>query len=150
MKKPANGCGFSEDGKTLKSTLVSRNVTINGKRTSVRLEPEMWMALNEISQREKCSSHDICSLVAVRKKENTSLTAAIRVFIMLYYRAASTEAGHERARHGDFEFMRARARLMGDDAIAAKVAKYWPGKGIDSYPDIKADGIGAPSEGAGG
>lgn len=95
-----------------KSTLVSRNITIQGRRTSVRLEPEMWTALSEVAKREKCSTHEVCSLVSLRKKENTSLTAAIRVFIMLYFRAASTESGHERAGHGNFEFMRARARLM--------------------------------------
>ena len=94
-----------------KTTLISRNVTIMGRRTSIRLEPEMWTALKEISMREKCSVHDICTLVAVRKKENTSLTAAIRVFIMLYFRAATTEDGHIRAGHGDFEFMKRRARI---------------------------------------
>lgn len=28
-----------------KSTLVSRNITVCGRRTSVRLEPEMWLAI---------------------------------------------------------------------------------------------------------
>jgi len=96
----------------LRSSLVSRNVTIQGRRTSVRLEPEMWKALTEVSKREKCSSHEICTLVSLRKKPNTSLTAAIRVFVMLYFRAASTEVGHERSGHGNFEFMRARARMI--------------------------------------
>lgn len=47
----------------------------------------------------------------MRKKENTSLTAAIRVFLMLYYRAASTEEGHQNAGHGDFVNMLRRARI---------------------------------------
>lgn len=93
------------------STLVSRNITIFGRRTSIRLEPEMWMALRDISRREKCTIHDICALVYVRKKQNTSLTAAIRVFLMLYFRAASTEDGHRVAGHGDFENMKKRARI---------------------------------------
>jgi predicted DNA-binding ribbon-helix-helix protein len=29
-----------------KSTLISRNITVNGKRTSMRLEPAMWEALS--------------------------------------------------------------------------------------------------------
>jgi predicted DNA-binding ribbon-helix-helix protein len=94
-----------------KSTLISRNITVQGRRTSVRLEPEMWAALREISKREACSPHDVCSLISMRKKENTSLTAAIRVFLMLYFRAASTEAGHINAGHGSFETMLRRARL---------------------------------------
>lgn len=95
----------------LKTTLVSRNITVNKRRTSVRLEPEMWSALREIAKRESCSIHDICTLVGLRKHEQTSLTAAIRVFLMLYFRAASTEEGHFRVGHGNFERMRERARV---------------------------------------
>lgn len=83
-----------------KSTLISKNVTINGKRTSMRLEPEMWAALKEISKRERCSVHRICSIVNDRKNDNSSLTAAVRVFVMAYYRAAATEEGHSRVGHG--------------------------------------------------
>lgn len=92
------------------STLVSRNITVLGRRTSVRLEPEMWSSLREIARREKCKIHDICSLIQMRKNPNTSLTAAIRVFLMLYYRAAATEEGHTKAGHGNFNFMVQRAR----------------------------------------
>ena len=97
-----------------KSTLVSRNITIVGRRTSVRLEPEMWSALREIARREDCQIHDICSLIHLRKNPHTSLTAAIRVFLMLYYRAAVTEEGHRRAGHGDFSHMIERARMPAD------------------------------------
>ncbi len=93
------------------SSLISRNVTIIGRRTSIRLEPEMWIAIKDIASREKCSVHDICSLVYYRKSDATSLTAAIRVFLMLYYRAAATEEGHAIAGHGDFNFMKERARI---------------------------------------
>lgn len=94
-----------------KSTLVSRNITVLGRRTSVRLEPDMWSALREIARREDCKIHDICSLIHLRKNQDTSLTAAIRVFLMLYYRAAATEEGHRRAGHGDFSHMIQRARM---------------------------------------
>ncbi len=94
-----------------KSTLVSRNITILGHRTSVRLEPEMCNALKDIARREQCSTHEICSLIQLRKNLRTSLTAAIRVFLMLYYRAASTEQGHARAGHGSFENMKKRANV---------------------------------------
>lgn len=46
-----------------RSTLVSRNITVLTRRTSVRLEPEMWNALREIARRERCKIHDICSLI---------------------------------------------------------------------------------------
>lgn len=100
-----------------KSTLVSRNITVLGKRTSMRLEPEMWTALRDISRRERCKIHDLCSLVAMRKNSDTSLTAAIRVFLMLYYKASSTEEGHRRSGHGDFAHMLARARVHLDHPL---------------------------------
>lgn len=101
-----------EDGEDQnKSTLVSRNITILGHRTSVRLEPEMWNALRDISRREGCTAHDICSLINIRKNPRTSLTGAIRVFLMLYYRAAATEEGHLRVGHGNFETMKRRAQI---------------------------------------
>jgi predicted DNA-binding ribbon-helix-helix protein len=80
----------------------------------------MWNALKNISRREQCSIHNICTLVDIRKKPETTLTAAIRVFIMLYYRAASTEDGHRLAGHGNFEFMKARAGLTGNTSLFAR------------------------------
>lgn len=111
MAEAMNGMAMETGGK---STLVSRNITIVGRRTSVRLEPEMWSALREIARREDCKIHDICSLIHLRKNPDTSLTAAIRVFLMLYYRAAVTEEGHRRAGHGDFSHMIERARMPAD------------------------------------
>lgn len=96
------------------SSLVSRNICVVGKRTSVRLEPEMWAALRDIAKREKCSVHEICTLIYLRKKTNSTLTASIRVFIMLYFKAAATEEGHLNADHGNFEKMKIRAKITGN------------------------------------
>lgn len=82
------------------SALISRNVTVAGHRTSVRLEPAMWVALQEICRRERCSLHEVCTQIAARRQPGASLTAAIRVFIMAYFRAAATDDGHRRAGHG--------------------------------------------------
>lgn len=86
---------------SLKSTLINRNIIVHGRRTSVRLEPEMWSALFDIASRESQTIHDLCSLVSDRKKSETSLTAAIRVFVMAYFRSAATEDGHKTAGHGN-------------------------------------------------
>ncbi len=93
------------------STLISKNITILGRRTSVRLEPEMWDALYDVAKREEATIHNICSLIHLRKVQESTLTAAIRVFLLLYFRAAATSEGHMRARHGDFENMKARVRV---------------------------------------
>ena len=78
---------------------VMRNVTVSGHRTSIRLEPELWDALREICRREGRTIHEICSMVD-RRRQGSSLTAALRVFIMLYFRVAATEEGHAEAGHG--------------------------------------------------
>jgi len=82
------------------STLVSKNVVVSGRRTSVRLEPEMWDGLREVCQRERSTIHHICTTMSLQKLEETSLTAAIRVFVMRYFRLAATEEGHGKAGHG--------------------------------------------------
>jgi predicted DNA-binding ribbon-helix-helix protein len=79
--------------------LVSRNVTISGRRTSIRLEQEMWDCLMEIARRERLSIHQIASVVAALR-QGSSLTAKLRVFILGYFRAAATESGHAQAGHG--------------------------------------------------
>ncbi len=81
------------------NTLSNRNVTVNGRRTSMRLEQEMWEALREICRREDMTVHELCSLIDDRRGLS-SLTAATRVFILMYFRAAATDEGHATAGHG--------------------------------------------------
>lgn len=79
------------------STLVNRNITVNGHRTSMRLEPTMWNALDEICRREHLTIHKICSMVDATR-EQSSLTAAMRVFILNYFRQAEEAANRRAAR----------------------------------------------------
>jgi predicted DNA-binding ribbon-helix-helix protein len=80
------------------STLRSGNVTVGGRRTSIRLKPAMWQALREISAREGKTMHALVTEIE-RGRAQSSLTAAIRVFLLDYFRAAATEEGHRRAGH---------------------------------------------------
>ncbi|MCH7929807.1 MAG: ribbon-helix-helix domain-containing protein [Proteobacteria bacterium] len=82
-----------------RSSLVNRNVVVNGKRTSVRLEPAMWDALVEIGRREGRTVHEISSDIDLDRPES-SLTASLRVHIMSYFREAATAEGHSKAGHG--------------------------------------------------
>jgi predicted DNA-binding ribbon-helix-helix protein len=81
------------------STLINRNVTVTGRRTSVRLEQPMWDALEEICRREHKVLNQLVTEIE-NNREESSLTAAIRVTIMLYFKTAATERGHVRAGHG--------------------------------------------------
>ena len=99
----------------LESSLVNRNIVIDGRRTSVRLEPQMWDALAEIARREGRTVHDVCS-VASRLRHHSTLTAGLRVFLLRYFREAATAEGHTNAGHGDG------FRLVGEAAAARAVA----------------------------
>jgi predicted DNA-binding ribbon-helix-helix protein len=70
------------------SSLVIRNVVVGGHRTSVRLEPVMWEALREISTRRKATIHDLVTEID-RERTASTLTAAIRVYIVDFYRSAA-------------------------------------------------------------
>jgi predicted DNA-binding ribbon-helix-helix protein len=71
------------------STLVSRNIRIHDRRTSVRLEPEMWDALREVALLQGVSIHDLCGAIHDMKKPEAPFTGAIRVFLLEFYRAAA-------------------------------------------------------------
>jgi len=79
-----------------KTSLISRNLVISGHRTTVRLADETWASFAE---REDCSIDELARRIHSRKRSDESFTSAIRVFLMLYYRDAATEAGHAKAGH---------------------------------------------------
>ncbi len=68
-----------------------RNVTIDGRRTSLRLAPEYWSALDEIVRRERFLLHDLCAFVR-RQYPERSLASAVRVFVTCYF--------HDLVHHG--------------------------------------------------
>ena len=70
------------------SSLVIRNVVVAGHRTSVRLEPVMWEALADIAGRRGRTVNELVTEID-RDRSASSLTAAIRVYIVDYYRAAA-------------------------------------------------------------
>jgi predicted DNA-binding ribbon-helix-helix protein len=93
--------------------LQGRNILLHGqRRTSMRLEPSMWTALEEIAAREGMPLSDLCSRIDDRlteqaqqrgahpKGSEVTLSSGVRVFLFSYYRAAATEQGHLQAGHG--------------------------------------------------
>jgi predicted DNA-binding ribbon-helix-helix protein len=67
------------------TSLVGRNVTISGRRTSLRLEPELWAALRRIAKAESTTMQDVCTRAAEERQGVGSVTSAVRVFILQYY-----------------------------------------------------------------
>jgi predicted DNA-binding ribbon-helix-helix protein len=78
------------------SSLVIHNIVVGGHRTSVRLEPVMWDALQDIAQQLGLSTHELVTGID-RERSASSLTAAIRVYIVDFYRAAALSAGQAQA-----------------------------------------------------
>ena len=97
---------------TFNNNLINRNVTINGRRTSLRLEEDAWEALEEICGREALNVHDVCTLVE-RHRHGSNRTSAVRAFILSYFRKAATDTGHRDAGHGTL-----RAIFEGSDMVA--------------------------------
>jgi predicted DNA-binding ribbon-helix-helix protein len=67
------------------SQLIRRNVRIENRRTSVKMEREMWEALNEICERSGRSIHDVCAEVR-RAGDGANFTSLLRVYILNCYR----------------------------------------------------------------
>ena len=81
------------------SRLVSRNVRGDQGRTSMRLEPELWDALEEMCRRERMAVRDLVRRVGAKAPPG-GRTSAVRVEVLHYFRAAATEEGHRAAGHG--------------------------------------------------
>jgi len=69
------------------STLVLRSVLNGTKRTTLRLEPEFWSALEGIARAEGVVVND---LVTRAQGENRGQTGSVRVFILQWFGARLT------------------------------------------------------------
>ena len=65
--------------------ITSRNLIANGRRTSIRLEPEFWDAMAGICEHEHICMRDLVNQVVASRKQDQGLTAAIRVFVLVHY-----------------------------------------------------------------
>ena len=68
------------------TTLRVRNVVVAGHRTSVRLEPLMWDSLQEIAMEQGMNVNQLVTQIK-RSAGRSSLTSAIRVYIVDFYRS---------------------------------------------------------------
>jgi predicted DNA-binding ribbon-helix-helix protein len=100
--------------------LISRNVTAGKQRTSMRMEPVMWDALDEICWRERMSAGQIIKLID-GKRGRSGRTSAVRAFILSYFWAASTEAGHAAAGHGSVSGFGAKHAELASSALKQNI-----------------------------
>ena len=78
--------------------LIYRSITIGSRRTSMRLEAEMWNAIGEICSREMIAIGEL-----VRRAHQSGgaggRTSAVRNFVLAYFRTAANASTHAGA-HG--------------------------------------------------
>ena len=83
-----------------KSRLINRNVTMASHRTSMRMEPEMWDAIQDICRRENMPTDEL-----IRQAEAAAgqggRSSAVRIFVLEYYREAAKTPAHKPSRHGN-------------------------------------------------
>lgn len=72
------------------SSLVLKTIELPDRRTSIKLEPEMWEALLDICAREGTRPSEWIARVEARRRAS-SLTSAVRVAIIEHYRALIAE-----------------------------------------------------------
>ena len=66
--------------------LICKNVIVNGRRTSMRLDRETWISLSDICAREHTNIHEICSKID-RIRGRSGLSSAVRLFVLTYFRS---------------------------------------------------------------
>ena len=71
-----------------RQSLNPRTVMVGARRTSVRLEAVMWDALMDICHRQQRPISAVVTEID-HERDSLSLTAAIRVYIVRFYRAVA-------------------------------------------------------------
>jgi predicted DNA-binding ribbon-helix-helix protein len=104
-----------------RSCLVNRNINALRGRTSMRLEPEIWDALEEICARESLTMAEVIQQIE-RVGHPGGRTSAVRVHVLAYFRRAATEGGHRGAGHGARPATAVRADPWGEALQSAGVA----------------------------
>lgn len=71
--------------KGVRGAMLVRNICIDGRRTSIRVEPIFWQGLQAIAAQEGVSIHDIATEIAAGKAGRQNFTSALRCFVLDYW-----------------------------------------------------------------
>ncbi len=81
-----------------------RSVTINGRRTTMRLEPSMWNALQRIAADNGVTVNQLCSQIDTSRGD-LSMTAAVRSYIVSYLQRAPSFGDARKSAQGDEDIL---------------------------------------------
>jgi len=76
-------------------TVICRNLQVNGRRTSLRMDEDMWSALYDVAKHKGLTPAELVSEIELQRGE-LSTTAALRVFVLRFYRDALREVTEAR------------------------------------------------------
>ncbi len=71
----------------MNARMLTRNVVIHDKRTTIRLESAVWEALDELCMRERINRHELCTRIETRRR-GVNRAQAVRAAVVNYYRLA--------------------------------------------------------------
>lgn len=66
--------------------LVNRVVSVNGRRTSMRMCTKEWLALEDVCKKEKITKNQLLGMIEETGKNTLGLTYSTRLFIIAYFR----------------------------------------------------------------
>ena len=64
---------------------VKHSVTLKGHRTSVSLEPEFWVAFQEIAQKRQMPLNALAAEIDAERGFDRGLASAIRVYVLKFH-----------------------------------------------------------------
>ncbi len=73
----------------MNAQMITRNVVVNGKRTTIRLEMAVWDAFDEMCAREGLSRHELCTRIE-NARRGANRAQAVRATVVNYYRVVGS------------------------------------------------------------
>ena len=75
----------------MRTPLPAKFVPINGRRTLIRIEPQIWRALRRAAREQGMSAKRFIEGVSRNKDPNRSLASSLRVAVCEHFEAAAPE-----------------------------------------------------------
>lgn len=80
----------------VRTSLAGHTIVVDGHRTSVRIEPQIWIALRRIAHERRMTLNNLISEID-RTRTGPGLSAAIRTYVVLYLSDLVWHSGAVRA-----------------------------------------------------
>lgn len=74
----------------MNAQMITRNIVIDERRTTIRLEAAIWEALDDICVRERRTRHEICTIIE-KSRRVPNRAQAVRATVINYFRLSSKQ-----------------------------------------------------------